>query len=102
MCKILGIMIIKKITLGLSILGLLNGCIQNSALVGPIYAIGSTGNVYQAGLSLGTNKAITSVTGKSPLENVDNLLKAKKQDSMLRKLVKKQIKETRKKLKFTK
>ena len=102
MCKVLGIMIIKKITLGLFILGLLNGCIQNSALVGPIYALGSTGNVYQASLSIGTNKAITSVTGESPLENVDNLLKAKKQDSMLRKLVKKQIKETRKKLKFTK
>ena len=102
MCKDLGIMIIKKIILGLSILGLLSGCIQNSALVGPIYALGSTGNVYQAGLSFGTNKAITSVTGQSTIENIDNLLKAKKQDSMLRKLVKKQIKETRKKLKFTK
>jgi len=53
-------------------------------------------------LSYGSDKAITTLTGKSSLKNVEDLLKDKKQDSDLRKLVKKQIKETRKKLNLKK
>jgi len=95
---ILRLMIIKKIILGIFFLCLLSGCTQTTSLIGPIYALGKTGNAYQAGLSYGSDKAITSFTGKSTVENVDNLLKTKKYDSDLRKLVKKQIEKTRKKL----
>jgi len=95
-------MIIKKIILGMFILYLLSGCTQTTSLVGPIYALGKTGNAYQAGLSYGSDKVITSLTGKSTVENVDYLLKTKKYDSDLRKLFKKQIDETRRKLKHIK
>ena len=102
-CKvILKLMILKKIILKISILALLTGCVQSTALLGPIYTLGTTGNVYQAGFSFGSEKIVTTLTGKSSLENVNDLLKAKKQDSDLRKLVKKQIKETRKKLNLNK
>ena len=95
-------MIYKKIILGISIIGLLSGCLQNTAFLGPIYALGTTGNTYQAGFSYASNKTITTLTSKSSLENIEGLLKAKKQDSDLRKLVKKRIKETRKKLNLIK
>ena len=95
-------MFIKKIILKISIFALLTGCAQSTAFLGPIYTLGTTGNVYQAGFSLGSEKIVTTLTGKSSLENVEDLLKAKKQDSDLRKLVKKQIKETRKKLNLNK
>jgi hypothetical protein len=95
-------MIIKKIISGIFFLCLLNGCVQSTTLLGPIYAYGTTGNVYQAGFSYGSDKIITRLTGKSTVKNVDNLLKIKKQDSDLRKLVKKQIVETRKKLNLIK
>ena len=83
-------------------MALLGGCAQTTAVIGPLYTLSTTGNAYQAGLSYGSDKAITTLTGKSSLENIEDLLKAKKQDSDLRKLVKKQIKETRKKLNFKK
>ena len=79
-------------------MALLGGCAQTTAFIGPLYTLSTTGNIYQAGLSYGSDKAITTLTGKSSLENFEDLLKVKKQDSDLRKLVKKQIKETRKKL----
>jgi len=95
-------MIYKKIILRISIIGLLSGCVQNTAFLGPIYTLGATGNAYQAGFSYGSNKTITTLTGKSSLENIEDLLKSKKKDSDLRKLVKKQIRETRKKLNLSK
>mgnify|MGYP006118128661 CR=1 FL=1 len=91
-------MIIKKIITVIFFLYLLSGCAQTTSLVGPIYALGKTGNAYQAGLSYSSDKLITSITGKSTVENLDHVLKTKKYDSDLRKLVKKQIEETRKKL----
>jgi hypothetical protein len=95
-------MIIKKIILGIFFLCLLNGCAQSTAFLGPIYTFGTTGNAYQAGFSYGSDKIVTSLTGKSTVKNVEHLLKAKKQDSDLKKLVKKRIEETRKKLNLIK
>ena len=43
-------MIIKKIISGIFFLCLLNGCVQSTALLGPVYTMASTGNIYQAGL----------------------------------------------------
>ena len=68
------------------------------ALVGPAYTLASTGNVYQAGFTYGSNEVITRVTGKSTVENIKEMIKPDYQDKELKKLVKKQIEETRKKL----
>jgi len=91
-------MFIKKIIIGIFILSFLNSCAQNMALVGPAYTLASTGNVYQAGFTYGSNEAITRVTGKSTIENIKEIIKLDDQDIELKKLVKKQIEETRKKL----
>ena len=71
-------MIYKKIFIGLFLLFILNGCVQSTALLGPAYTLASTGNIYQAGLSYGSNKAIEEITGKSPTENIKSLTDNKK------------------------
>ena len=89
---------LKKITWGVLLFLLLNGCAQNAALLGPTYSLVSTGNVYQAGLTYGTGEAISLTTGKSTTENIQEILSIKKDDTEFQKLVKRRIKETRKKL----
>jgi len=94
-------MILKKLILAIIFLSFHNGCVQNTALLGPMYTLSSTGNVFQAGLSYGSNKVITSITGKTPGENIKNLLQPKDEDSDFEKLIKKRVKETRKKMNLT-
>ena len=93
---------IKKIILGIFITAFLSSCAQNAALLGPIYTLSTTGNIYQAGASYGSNKVIKSLTGKSTAENIKEIIIIKKEDSEFEKLVKRQIKETRKKLNLSK
>ena len=90
--------IFKKILLSLFIISTLAGCAQNTALLGPLYTYGSTGSTFQTGLSYGSNEAVTIFTGKSPAKNVGEILQANKRDRALRKLLKKRIVESRKKL----
>jgi hypothetical protein len=71
-------MILKKIIAGLFLLFFLNGCVQSTALLGPAYTLSSTGNIYQAGLSYGSNQAVKKITGKSPTENIQSLVDNKK------------------------
>ena len=71
-------MILKKTIAGLFLLFFLNGCMQSAALLGPAYTLASTGNIYQAGLSYGSNKAVEEITGKSPTENIKSLTDSKK------------------------
>ena len=71
-------MILKKIIAGLFLIFFLNGCLQNTALLGPAYTLASTGNVYQAGLSYGSNQAVEKITGKSTAENIKSLADNKK------------------------
>ena len=71
-------MILKKIIAGLFLLFFLNGCVQSAALLGPAYTMASTGNVFQAGLSYGSNQAVKKITGKSPTENIKSLVDNKK------------------------
>jgi hypothetical protein len=89
---------IKKIILGVFFTAFLSSCAQNAALLGPVYTLSTTGNIYQAGLSFGSNKVITSYTGKSTVENIKDLIIIKKNDSEFEKLVKRRINKTRKKL----
>ena len=71
-------MILNKIFVGLFLLFFLNGCVQNAALLGPAYTLASSGNIYQAGLSYGSNQAVKEITGKSPTENIQSLVDNKK------------------------
>ena len=71
-------MILKKIITGLFLLFFLNGCVQSTALLGPAYTMASTGNIYHAGLSYGSNQAVKNITGKSTTENIKNLANSQK------------------------
>ena len=53
---------------------LLNGCVQNTAFLGPVIAGVSSGSVHQAAFSYGSNKVITKITGKTPTENIKKFL----------------------------
>jgi len=80
----------------ISIFLFLNGCLQHTALLGPAFTVASSGNIYQAGLSYGSNKAITKITGKTPLQNIQEALIPKKNDSKTISLVKNKIEKVRK------
>ena len=94
-------MILKKISIGVLLISFLSACAQNVALLGPAYTLASTGNVYHAGLTYGTNEIITKATGKSTAQNFKEILASKEEDTEFEKLVKKNIEETRKKLKLS-
>ena len=79
----------------------LSGCAQNASLLGPAYTLATSGNVYHAGVTYGGNEVITKTTGKSAAENIKEILVIKKEDTEFQKLVKKNIKETRRKLNFS-
>tara|TARA_Y100000748_G_scaffold286996_1_gene270749 strand:- start:145 stop:462 length:318 start_codon:yes stop_codon:yes gene_type:complete len=61
----------KVILLFVSIL-MFNGCVQTTAMVGPAMTLVSTGNVYQAGVSFGANKAVENETGMSTTQLFNN------------------------------
>ena len=74
----MSIMILKKIITGSLFLFFLNGCVQSAALLGPAYTLTSSGNIYQAGLSYGSNQVVKKITGKSATENIKSLVDNKK------------------------
>ena len=98
-------MIVKKLIIGLLMAFFLNGCVQNTALLGPAITIGTTGNIVEAGLQLGTNHAIKHETGKDALTHItDKVDKDKKKRNFNKnfvRLLESRIKETRKKLNLT-
>ena len=67
-------MILKKLIISLSFLCILNGCAQNVALLGPAITGASTGSIYQAGLSYGSNHLVKEITGKTTTENIKSLI----------------------------
>ena len=76
----------KKILLLLVCFVFLSGCFQSIVLLGPAIGGASTGKIYQAGLSYGTNMIMLQATGKTTTEymldildsNETNLLKKDK------------------------
>ena len=66
-------MINKKIIIGLFTISFLGACASPTAMLGPAYTLTSSGNVLQAGLSYGSNEMITIYTGKTPLENLQEI-----------------------------
>ena len=63
----------KKIIFGLFLAGFLGACGAPTAMLGPAYTFTSTGSVAQAGLSYGSNHLIMSYTGKTPIENLEEI-----------------------------
>tara|TARA_B100000795_G_C22474123_1_gene314124 strand:- start:141 stop:431 length:291 start_codon:yes stop_codon:yes gene_type:complete len=91
-------MTFNKIIFAIFMLNFLSGCAQNAALFGPAYTLATSGNLYHAGLTYGSNELITKKTGKSVAQNFKEVLIIKKNDTEFQELVKKNIQETRKKL----
>ena len=89
----------KKLLLLFSFL-FLNGCFEPTALMGPALTVGTSGNIYQAGLSYGTNQVLQKTTGKSSLEHIVEFLDSEDEDngSVSSKTIKK-INETKLKIK---
>ena len=52
----------------------LSGCFQTMAFLGPAITGASTGKMYQAGLSYGTNIILEQATGKTTTEHMLNML----------------------------
>ena len=91
-----------KILFTFFIIVFLNGCVQNTALLGPGMTIATTGNVLQAGFQYGANTAIKNETGKNTYEHLKEAVDGKKKEKefklKLTELVKKRFEITRKKL----
>ena len=68
----------SKIITSIFFLLLLNGCIQNTAFLGPVLTGASTGSVYQAGISYGSGKVVSTFTGKTPSENIKGFFEEEK------------------------
>ena len=79
-------MINKKIISGIFILSFLGACTSPTAMIGPVYTLSSTGNIFQAGLNYGSNQMITKYTGKTPIENLKEIKNlSKKQTKNIKK-----------------
>ena len=98
----------KKIFFGIVVLGSLGGCAAPTTMLGPAYTFTSTGSIAQAGLTYGSNELITSYTGKTPYENLEEITSSKKnihkktlKSDDFHQLVKKRFEKTREKIKFS-
>tara|TARA_B100000767_G_C19524611_1_gene433933 strand:- start:87 stop:374 length:288 start_codon:yes stop_codon:yes gene_type:complete len=89
-------MIFRNLVIGTFLLTVLSGCAQNAALLGPAYTLATSGNVYHASFTYGGSEFVTKTTGKSVTQNLKEALAIKKEDTDFEKLVKKNIKKTRK------
>ena len=66
---------IRNFSLYVILLIVLNGCIQPTAsFIGPAYTVASTGNVYQAGLTVTINQALVHTTGEDAVGHVTKIL----------------------------
>ena len=58
---------------------MLTGCFQSIVLLGPAITGASTGKIYQAGLSYGTNMIMLQATGKTTTEHMFDILNSKEE-----------------------
>ena len=73
-------MILKKMIIGFFCLNFLNGCVQNVAFLGPALTGASTGSLYQATLSYGSDKVVKKITGKTTTENIISIVSQNKDE----------------------
>ncbi len=60
----------------------LSGCFQSMALLGPAITGASTGKIYQAALSYGTNAVMLQATGKTTSEHMIDILNSNEATSL--------------------
>ncbi len=72
--RFLTIMLNKKLIFALIAFGFLEGCTAPTAMLGPAYTFTATGgNVFQTGLTYESGKFIKTYTGKTPIENIQEI-----------------------------
>ena len=71
---------------------ILNGCVQSSAFLGPALTVANSGNIYQAGLSYGSNVAVKKITGKTTIENIHEILQPRENENKIISSAKEKIK----------
>ena len=93
---------IERIFFYIITIGLLSGCVQSTAMVGPAITIASTGNISQAGLTFFTNKAVEDETGMDTVTFVSKKIEQQNSKNRLKrdfkKLVETNFVKTREKL----
>ena len=93
---------VKRIFLYIISVGFLSGCVQTTAMVGPVITIASTGNISQAGLTFFTNKAVEEETGMDTVTYVSKKIEQQNSKTKLKrdfkKLVETNFVKTREKL----
>ncbi len=77
--------VFKKKIIWLFFLGFLTNCTSPSVMLTPVYTFSSTGNVYQAGLSYGSNKFIEKITGKTMVENLRDIKLSEEDENIQKK-----------------
>ena len=81
---------------------IISGCVQSTAMVGPVLTLASTGNISQAGVTFFTNKAVKDETGMDTVSYVSNKIEQKQSKTKLRrefkKLIETNFEKTRSKL----
>ena len=65
----------KKSIFFVTIFIILNGCAQYSSIVGPTYTLAKSGSIMSAGASAATAHGFTKITGQSPGEYVNSLVR---------------------------
>ena len=75
------LMIRKKIIFGMFLFIFMASCSSPTAMLGPAYTFTSSGNILQTGLSYGTNEMITAHTGKTPIENIQEISSLKYEET---------------------
>tara|TARA_Y100001970_G_C14130003_1_gene801148 strand:+ start:673 stop:1008 length:336 start_codon:yes stop_codon:yes gene_type:complete len=73
MYKILKGIMGKKLLIILFFSSFLGGCTAPTAMLGPAYTLSSGGNVIQTGFSFGSGELVKMYTGKTPLENIQEI-----------------------------
>ena len=92
----------KKIYFLVLISVFLSGCIQSTALLGPGVTIATTGNIMQAGLQYGANRAIKNETGKDAITHLKDAVNEeqdnKKLEEKIRNIARNTIDKVKRKL----
>ena len=80
-------MSLKKIIFLILGLFFLNSCIEPTALLGPAFTVGTSGNVYQAGLSYSSSQLVKTATGKTTFEHMSKFIDSKKFKDTKKKII---------------
>ena len=78
---------LKKIIFLILGLFFLNSCVETTAFLGPAITVGTSGNVYQAGLSYSSNQLVKETTGKTAFEHMSEFIDSKKFKDTKKKII---------------